>query len=697
MTAPQRILLHVAAGAALVIAVATIVTYQLIYEAAKQRDLKHLETYVAERARREEIGFQHVQANLTLVRGQFLKRMEAPVPSNYQVKWNERFRLFPDGAWRSREQFSDGRKWSTLWAHKNSVLTPDWQTQILRAQDICDELLPGWVDSFVSLYFILPGPVNIGFDPRIPAWVWDTPADYDVTAFEWYQLAMPKEKPPEGFAWTGVIEEPTSKMPLVSVYLPIVKDGRFFGSVGHDVNVHRLMAETAQSVFSGAQHVIFRRDGRLIAHPTKRAAILASKGLLRMTDCGEPALASIYNAVSVRPERQVSGYDEASGLYYTVARLVGPDWLFLTTLSRELLQQQAFQSAQWVLWSGLLSLAVVLGFLATILRRQIAQPLAELARATRQMGAGDTSARATVERRDEFGALAGSFNDMAGHVASRDAELRQLNQDLERRVERRTAELTEANQHLDEGREEALRLLARERELGELKSDFVALVSHEFRTPLEVIMSSADNLQRYHERLLPAQREELLRTINKSVRRMSGMMEEVLVLGRLETDRMTFKPVAFEFRAFCQRVSDEIESATGKSGAIRLQLDHTPDAALGDESVLRHIFTNLLSNALKYSPADQRVDFVVERDGPTAVFRIADRGCGIPEADQKRLFEAFHRGSNVRQIPGTGLGLLIVRRCVELHGGEIQFESTEGRGTTFTVRLPLFAETIPTP
>jgi PAS domain S-box-containing protein len=234
--------------------------------------------------------------------------------------------------------------------------------------------------------------------------------------------------------------------------------------------------------------------------------------------------------------------------------------------------------------------------------------------------------------------------------------------------------------------------LEKERELGQLKSDFVSLVSHEFRTPLEIIMSSVDNLDRYHDRLTAEKREHLLRTINKSVRRMSTMMEEVLVLGRLETDRMTFKSAAFDLRAFCQRVCDEIESATANRCSIHLHLNSVPDQAFGDEAVLRHIFTNLLSNAVKYSTPGQAVEFLLERKGDEGICRIVDRGCGIPESDQKRLFQAFHRGSNVRQIPGTGLGLLIVQRCVDLHGGEIQFESMEGRGTTFAVRLPLFAQ-----
>jgi len=693
MTIPQRILLHVAAGAGLVIAVATGVAYGIVYNSAKQRDLRHLETYVTERARREEIGFQQVQANLTLVRGQFLKRMEAPIPRDYQAKWNERFRLFPDGAWRSREEFADGRKHATLWAHKNFTLTPESQTQILRAQDICDELLPGWADAFPSVYFVLPGWANIGFDPRLASWVWETPADYDPSALEWFQLSMPTNRPAGGIAWSGVIEEPTTKVPIVSVYLPIEKDGAFLGSVGHDLFVNRLMEEATRSGLPGAMHVIFRRDGRLIAHPTKRREILASIGQFRMQDSGEAALASLYRAVSARTERQFSGYDAESESYYSVARLTGPEWFFLTTMSREQLQRQAFQSAQWVLWSGLFSLSLMMGFLATTLRRQIAQPLAELTRATKQMSGGDHSACAKVGRADEFGALASSFNEMAGRVASRDAELRQLNQDLEQRVIQRTSELREANRRLDEGREEALRLLARERELSELKSDFVSLVSHEFRTPLEIILSSADNLDRYHDRLPAEKRQQLLHTIHRSVRRMAGMMEEVLVLGRLETDRMTFKPAPLDFRALCRRICDEIESATNKRCPIQLRMNGIPETASGDDSLLRHILTNLLSNAVKYSTPGHSVDFHAQRDMNDAVCRIADRGCGIPEGDQKRLFQAFHRGSNVGQVPGTGLGLLIVQRCVELHGGEIKFESAEGQGTTFTVRLPLFNQT----
>lgn len=245
-----------------------------------------------------------------------------------------------------------------------------------------------------------------------------------------------------------------------------------------------------------------------------------------------------------------------------------------------------------------------------------------------------------------------------------------------------------------EAEEKLRRALAREKELGDLKSNFVSLVSHEFRTPLEVILSSAEILQRYHDRLAPDQRARQLGFIRKSVRRMADMMNEVLLLGRFEAGRVEFHPVPLDLPAFQRRMLDEIVAAMGPQTCIELVGDDSDlEGACGDEGLLGHVFTNLLSNAVKYSPPGAPVQFVIRRDGPMAVFQIIDRGCGIPQPDQHRLFQSFHRGSNVGQRSGTGLGLVIVRRCVERHGGTIHLESTEGLGSTFTVRIPVFALT----
>ena len=233
--------------------------------------------------------------------------------------------------------------------------------------------------------------------------------------------------------------------------------------------------------------------------------------------------------------------------------------------------------------------------------------------------------------------------------------------------------------------------LAREKELGQLKSNFVSMVSHEFRTPLGVILSSAEILDSYFEQLDSGERREHLKSIQRNTRRMAGLMEEVLVLGMVEAGKMEFKPSTLELRVFCLRLLEELQTATERKCPVMFEPENVPTAALGDERLLRHIFSNLIGNAIKYSPAGSQVVFEIRTEGRQAVCVVRDRGIGIPQEDQERLFQAFHRGANVRDVPGTGLGLTIVKRCVELHGGALHLESQPGKGTTVTVSLPLFA------
>jgi PAS domain S-box-containing protein len=254
--------------------------------------------------------------------------------------------------------------------------------------------------------------------------------------------------------------------------------------------------------------------------------------------------------------------------------------------------------------------------------------------------------------------------------------LRHLNADLEKRVEARTDELHQA--------------LSRERELGEMKSSFVSMVSHEFRTPLGVIMSATDVLQRYFERLAPDKRARHLDMIFRSTRNLANLMEEVLLLGRVEEGRMQFAPISLDLERLCRGIVDELVSATGATTPIHFSCLTLLEGAVSDEGLLRSILSNLISNAVKYSEPGTPVEFTALRRERNVVFTIKDRGIGIPKADQARLFTSFTRGSNVGERPGTGLGLVVVQRCVALHGGELQLESEPGIGTVITVALPVF-------
>ncbi|MDB6028470.1 MAG: sensor protein [Verrucomicrobiales bacterium] len=262
-------------------------------------------------------------------------------------------------------------------------------------------------------------------------------------------------------------------------------------------------------------------------------------------------------------------------------------------------------------------------------------------------------------------------------LLARDTEITGLNRDLEVKITARTAELHEA--------------LAEEKELNRLKGNFISMVTHEIRTPLALILGSSEILSRYLDRLPPERRAEHLGTIDSAVARMSALIEDVLLFSRAEAGRMEFNPVPINLKAFTVQLVDELASATNRRCPIELSMRDIELVARGDESLLRHVFANLLTNAAKYSPVGEKIYFSIIREAGDAVFSVRDQGMGIPEEDCKRLFTPFYRGKNAATIQGTGLGLVIVKHCVERHGGVIKVESAEKAGTTVTVRMPLFS------
>lgn len=259
----------------------------------------------------------------------------------------------------------------------------------------------------------------------------------------------------------------------------------------------------------------------------------------------------------------------------------------------------------------------------------------------------------------------------------------EINHILEKRVEERTTELQKTQAELQ-------RALSQERELGELKSRFVTTVSHEFRTPLGIIMSAVELLQHYSERLPEEEKQRQLHEIQASTKHMGGLMEQVLLLGRAEAGKLTCNPQPIDLAAFAERIIDETQSISNRKCPIHLEVEGDISAARADEALLRHILSNLVSNAVKYSPEAAPVTLRLRREGLNIAIKVIDHGIGIPEKDRARLFEAFHRCSNVGETPGTGLGLVIVKRCVDLHSGSLQIDSEIGIGSTFTVKLPVY-------
>lgn len=244
-------------------------------------------------------------------------------------------------------------------------------------------------------------------------------------------------------------------------------------------------------------------------------------------------------------------------------------------------------------------------------------------------------------------------------------------------------------QQLKNSEQAVLRALAQEQELSALKSSFIAMVSHEFRNPLSLIRTSVELLQTYSDRLTAERRRSYLHCIEAAVDQVLYVLDEVLLLGSAEAGALTYQPAPIDLEQLCQELLESVQVLASDRHQLQFSAAGSCDAAEMDAVLLRHILSNLLHNAIKYSPAGGEVRFTLECRPPIAIFTVRDQGIGIPNAEQHRLFESFHRCSNVGKIPGTGLGLAIVNRCVELHRGELQIKSEVNRGTTMTVMLPL--------
>ncbi len=230
--------------------------------------------------------------------------------------------------------------------------------------------------------------------------------------------------------------------------------------------------------------------------------------------------------------------------------------------------------------------------------------------------------------------------------------------------------------------------LIKERELGELKSRFISVASHEFRTPLTIIFMSIKLIEQFGQQASEEQVNLYFERIKAAIKRMTDLLDDVLVISKSESGKLDFNPASLAINKFCSELVDEIRLSIGSDRTITFISQEDDIKAYLDENLLRHILTNLLSNAIKYSPQGGDVSLHLTCTPEKVIFVIKDSGIGIPPADVEKLFSSFHRGSNVNKIPGTGLGLSIVKQCIDLHGGTITVTSEVGVGTTFTVSIP---------
>lgn len=268
-------------------------------------------------------------------------------------------------------------------------------------------------------------------------------------------------------------------------------------------------------------------------------------------------------------------------------------------------------------------------------------------------------------------------------------KLMNYSQELEQQVEQRTLILSEAISELERTKEDLKEALEHEKELGDLKSRFVSMVSHEFRTPLATILSSLSLARKYVENNDKEKQDKHFNRIKSSVNNLTDMLNDVLSLSKLEEGKVLVNYESVHFADFIQEIIQELKTIAKKEQKIEYDFQHNREEIPADKKIIRHILFNLISNAIKFSPQDGHIQIKSKIKDSKLTIEVKDNGIGISAEDQKHLFESFFRGENAINIPGTGLGLNIIYRYIKLLNGEVTLYSQLNQGTTFVIELPI--------
>jgi len=276
--------------------------------------------------------------------------------------------------------------------------------------------------------------------------------------------------------------------------------------------------------------------------------------------------------------------------------------------------------------------------------------------------------------------------EQKGQLAAVNLKIEELNNELEQKVELRTKQLQETLEQLEASKDEITKALSKEKELGDLKSRFVSMASHEFRTPLSTILSSASLVAKYTETEEQDKRDKHIQRIKSSVNNLTDILNEFLSIGKIEDGKVVMHFVRFDLKEMIGDICKDMQGIA-KNGQ-QINYTHQGEQIVNlDPSLLRNVLINLLSNAIKFSPEKGIIIITSEVKVDEVRFCVKDSGIGISPEDQGHLFERFFRGANVTNIQGTGLGLHIVGKYIELMNGHIEFKSELEKGTEFIVTL----------
>ncbi len=699
-------LLKVGIWITIVIILTTILCYLLVASQIEKQTLHQLKNYATERVQRENTIFALAQENHAQLKAALIEQLTL---SPQLSKFDDLFARGDDGVIRNRPAYFDGSKQSCVYIDKSLPITTDLKRRVLAFYELINQYGKPWSSRSEHTYIFTADNIIVRYWPNVPNWCVDATADLDLTQKEYFWVAEPQHNPKRTTVWTGVYYEPIANELLVSAITPVYIQGQHIANIGSDIELNDLLDHIQTQRLEGTRHIVFRSDGRLIAHKDwVQHMIGKEEGQFNILKDGDNQLKHIFLLVKKTGIGIVE--DKENDQYLAITKIEATDWYFVVVFPKTLIARAAWQTAQFILILGILSLLIVLGILYVIMHKQITKPLNDFLIATQRLGRHNFNFKLNFCRKDELGRLADSFKVMATILGEREQQLINYANDLEEK----NLELTRAKE-----KAEAANVT---------KSQFIANMSHELRTPLNAIIGYSELLQEEASELGEEDFVVDLEKIHAAGKNLLGLINDVLDISKIEAGKMDIYIETFDLVPVLNEVVTTIQPLLIKQGnTLHLQYAENLGEMQTDLTKVRQSLLNLLSNAAKFtekgtitlavnrekSPQspffkDKKVLEDYEGDNKKSLedyekgnkeasedyewieFSVTDTGIGMNDEQKQKIFQEFTQAdaSYTRKYGGTGLGLVITQRFTEMMGGTITVESEFGQGSLFKIRLP---------
>lgn len=445
-------LINMALPITLVVSVSAAVSYLHVVSNLETQIQKQLQKYIVERGQKESSLFLLAQDNHKIFKEDFRHRFQAMGNQDPKERFNQLFKPNGDGTLRLRKELFNGDNkiggysakglTGIIGKYGTSNLDAYTRRHTVLTYDMLSAYGPGWSSRFPDLYTsTVPENISIIYWREQP-WGLNAPADIDLSKEEWVYLADSQNNPNRNTVWTGLLYDSVSQDYIVSCITPIYVDNKHVLTIGNSIYISKLVERAIQEHLEGAYNIVFRADGRLITHPELMEQIKGSLGKFNIRESNDSHLKRIFEIVKKSSSNQKVIENTKDNEYLAITKIEGPDWYFVTVYPKSLMAGLAFDTAKFILFSGLVALAVKILLLLSVLRKKVAKPLNELLTATEQVSSGDFSVHLDTNRQDELGRLAASFTSMASQIQTSFIT-------LEQRVAERTSELQEAKKIAD--------------------------------------------------------------------------------------------------------------------------------------------------------------------------------------------------------------------------------------------------------